>query len=164
MNWYLIQTKPNAHLTASLNLRRQGFEVFIPMIIRTAKKGGKFVDNTSPLFPSYLFMGTELEQISWSRINSTRGISKAVTLDGRYRAVNNQVIEGIKCRCDEIGILQKMEKITSGDRVKIEKGPFANFICTVEEITETQRAWILIDTMHQKTKTNISTEDLLKVS
>ena len=144
MNWYLIQTKPNAHLTASLNLRRQGFEVFTPMIQQTSKRRGKFVNNTSLLFPSYLFLGSELEEIPWNSINSTRGISRAVTLDGRYRTVNNQVIEGIKARCDEIGILQKMENITSGDRVKINKGPFANFICTVEQLSGTERAWILL--------------------
>ena len=38
MHWYLLQTKPNAHCTARDHLRRQGFDVFLPLIIKTAKK------------------------------------------------------------------------------------------------------------------------------
>ena len=58
MNWYLLQTKPNAHVMACENLRRQGFDVFLPLITKTTKKNGKFLDIKTPLFPGYLFMGT----------------------------------------------------------------------------------------------------------
>ena len=51
MNWYLIQTKPNAHVTARDNLRRQGFNVFLPLINKTTKKNNKFLETKAPLFP-----------------------------------------------------------------------------------------------------------------
>ena len=34
MNWYLVQTKPNAHFLASKNLMLQNFEVFLPLYQR----------------------------------------------------------------------------------------------------------------------------------
>ena len=55
MNWHLLQTKPNAHFIACENLRRQGFDVFLPLIIKTTKKNGKFLTAKVPLFPGYLF-------------------------------------------------------------------------------------------------------------
>ena len=94
MKWYLLQTKSNVHVTACENLKRQGFDVFLPLIIKTTKKNGKFLDITAPLFPGYLFMGTSIDPIPWKTINGTRGISKAVTLDGVYRPISAHIIDG----------------------------------------------------------------------
>ena len=130
MNWYLLQTKPNAHVMACENLRRQGFDVFLPLIIKTTKKNGNFLDAKAPLFPGYLFMGTSINPIPWKSINGTRGISKTVTLDGVYRSIQTHIIEGLQKRCNNQGIFQSLRDIDAGDRAKIERGPFAEFICT----------------------------------
>ena len=164
MNWYLLQTKPNTHVIACENLKRQGFVVFLPLISKTIKKNGKFFDIKSPLFPGYLFMGTLIDPIPWKSINGTRGISKAVTLDGVYRPVNRDIIEGLQRRCNDCGIIQSLNDIVPGDRVKIERGPFAEFICTVDEIHDNQRAWVLIDFLQQKTRSEISFSNLSKVN
>ena len=163
MNWYLLQTKSNAHTTACNHLRRQGFDVFLPLIIRTTKKNGKFLDATTPLFPGYLFMGTSDDPIPWKSINGTRGVSAAVTLDGVYRPVNRDIIEGLRCRCGHDSIIQRLNDIVPGDRMKIERGPFAEFICTVDDIQDDRRAWVLIDLLQQKTKSEVSLNDLSRI-
>lgn len=163
MNWYLINTKPNAHSLAIQNLKRQGYEVFLPLMIKTSKRRGKFVNSETPLFPGYLFIGTKLSQIPWQSINATRGVSKAVNLDGQYRAVDNQIIDGIRSRCNHNDVFKTVDKITSGDRVKIEKGPFMDFICNVDKIAADQRAWLLIDILQQKIRAKISMDDLSKI-
>ena len=73
MDWYILQTKPNAHKTASEHLERQGFDVFLPRIIKTSKRGIKFVNDNS-LFPGYIFIGTKLDNIPWKSVNGTRGV------------------------------------------------------------------------------------------
>ena len=160
MNWYLLQTKPNAYVTACRNLRRQYFNVFLPLITKTTKKNGKFLDIKAPLFPGYLFMGTSIDPVPWKSINGTRGISKAVTLGGTYRAVSPAIIEGLQRRCNENGIIQPLGEIISGDSVKIERGPFAEFICRVDQIKDYQRAWILIDLLQQQIKAEVSLHDV----
>ena len=120
MKWYILQTKPNSHVKACENLRRQGFDVFLPLVTKTTKKNGKFLDIKSPLFPGYVFMGTSIDPIPWKTINGTRGISKAVTLDGIYRSVSAHVIDGLQSRCDEDDIIQQLSDIALNDRVKIE--------------------------------------------
>ena len=164
MNWYLLQTKPRAHSTACEHLKRQGFEVFLPLIIKTTQKNGKFVNKTTPLFPGYLFMGAAVDPVPWKSINGTRGISTAVTLDGVYRPVNSDLFEGLQCRCDDYGVIQSLNNIVPGDRVKIEQGPFAAFICTVDAIQDERRAWVLIDLLGQKTRSEISLNNLTKVN
>ena len=164
MNWYLLQTKPNSHNKARDHLRRQGFEVFLPLIIRTAKKNSKFLDATAPLFPGYLFMGTSSNAVPWKSINATRGISKAVSLDGVYRPIYSHIVEGLRCRCDDDGVIQRLNNIIPGARVKIERGPFAEFICTVDDIQDDRRAWVLIDLLQQKTRAEGSFDDVSKVN
>ena len=164
MNWYLLQTKPHAYVTACDHLRRQRFDVFLPLIKKTTKKNGKFLDIKAPLFPGYLFMGTSINPAPWKSINGTRGVSKAVTLDGIYRPVSTHIIEGLQSRCDEYGVLRRLNDIVAADRIKIERGPFAEFICNVEQINDDQRAWVLIDGLHHQTRADVSLEDVSKIN
>ena len=164
MNWYLLKTKPNAYIMACENLRRQGFNVFLPLISKTIKKQGRFVDTTAPLFPGYLFMGTLIQPIPWKSVNGTRGISKAVTLDGVYRSVSAHIIEGLQSRCNKDGVIQSLNGIVSGDRAKIERGPFSEFVCTVEQIKDDQRAWVLIDLLQQQTRAEVSLDNVSKIN
>ena len=164
MNWYVLQTKPYGHKLAQEHLLRQGFKVFMPLVIKTSKKGVKFVNNLKPLFQSYLFLGTRLENIPWKSINATRGVSKAITLDGQYRCIASEIIEGIRSRCDQNGVLGSMDGVKAGDRARIERGPFADFICSVEKIDDCNRAWVLIDILHQRTRTAVSPNNLSTIN
>ena len=133
-------------------------------MIKTTKKNGKFVDVKVPLFPGYIFMGTSIDLVPWESVNGTRGISKAVTLDGVYRPMNSDIIEGLQRRCDDGGIIQSLNDIVPGDRIKIERGPFAEFICTLESIQDNHRAWVLIDLLQQQTRAEISLDGVSKVN
>ena len=164
MNWYLLQTKPNANVIAFENLRRQGFDVFMPLIIKTTKKNGRFLDIKTPLFPGYVFMGTSIKPIPWTSINSTRGVSKAVTLDGVYRSVSAHIIAGLQHRCDERSVFRSLNDIAPGDRAKIERGPFAEFICTVDDIQDDRRAFVLINLLQQQTRAEVSLDDVSKIN
>ena len=82
-------------------------------------------------------MGTLIRSRAVEDINGTRGIH--VTLDGIYRPVSTHIIERLQQRCDECGVFRSLDDIESGDRVKIERGPFAEFICSVEDIQDDQR-------------------------
>ena len=163
MDWYLIKTKPNGHATACNHLGRQGFDVFQPLIIRTTKKNNKFLDTTAPLFPGYLFMGTSINPVPWKSVNGTKGISSAVTLDGLYRPIHTHIVEGLQSRCNECGVIQMLNDIVPGNRVKIERGPFAEFICTVDKIQDNRRAWVLIDLLQQKTRSEVLLNDLSRI-
>lgn len=156
MKWYLILVKPNSHVSAQNNLQRQGFDVFLPLILKTSRKAKKFKTTAVPLFPSYLFIGSQSEKIPWKSLNSTRGVAKVVTLDGKYRPVDNDIILALKSRCDPNDIITLETNIKAGDYVKIGKGPFNDFICEVEKIDESQRAWVLLEFLQQKTRSLVS--------
>lgn len=146
------------------HLKKQGFDVFLPLIIKTANMNGKFLDAKAPLFPGYLFVSTWIDPVPWNSINATRGISKAVSLDGVYRSIHTHIVEGLRCRCDDDGVIQRLNNIIPGDRVKIERGTFAEFICNVDSIQDDRRAWVLINLLQQKTRAEVSLDAVSKVN
>ena len=109
-------------------------------------------------------MGTSINPIPWKSVNGTRGVSKAVTLDGVYRPICSRIVKGLQNRCDACGVLRRLDGIVAADRIKIERGPFAEFLCTVEQIKDDQRAWVLIDLLQQQTRAEVSLDDVSKIN
>ena len=158
--WYLVQTKPNAHHIAERNLKRQGCDVFLPLIKQTRRSGQRFSTEVRPLFPGYLFVGLRDGIPSWRTLNSTHGVSRAVSFDGQYRPVPNQLISTLQAGCDAECVFQTKRALSAGDVVKIQKGPFASFLAEVESLAPEQRVWVLFDLMGQKSRLLLDQTDI----
>ena len=161
-NWYLVQTKPNAHRIATRNLLRQGCQVFMPLLKLTRRTGNRFISNVSPLFPGYLFLGLDPDsQSTWRSLNSTLGVSRIISHSGRYRPLPLSLIDELQNCCDPDGIFQTKSPIIKGDQVQIQKGPFAEFVATVESRAPNARMLVLIELLGQKSQISVKTADLL---
>ena len=158
--WYLIQFKPNSHRLAERNLHRQGFDTFLPMQKITRRKASRFVSDLKPLFPGYMFLSVNSELAPWRSINSTIGVSKLVSFEGKPKPLPLQLISGLMLRCDASGVLLSPKSLRAGDSVEMLTGPFANFIATVDTIDPEQRIWVLMDFMGQKTRMQVTADQL----
>lgn len=158
--WYLIQFKPNCHNLAERNLNRQGFKTFLPMQHNTHRKSCRFVSDLKPLFPGYMFVSVNNELAPWRAINSTAGVSRLISFEGRPKSIPIQLISGLKLRCDASGVLLPPKNLNEGDNIKILTGPFANFIARVDTIDPKQRVWVLMDFMGQKTRMQVDTDQM----
>ncbi len=154
--WYLIQFKPNAHRLAERNLRRQGFETFLPMQETYRRKASSFVSTLKPLFPGYMFVKVAIAAAPWCKINSTIGVSRVVSLDGKPKPLPSQLVSNLMLRCDVSGKVLPPKTLNAGDSVEVLKGPFTNFVATVETIDARQRVWVLMDFMGQSTRIHIA--------
>jgi len=158
--WFILQLKRNAHHQAVKNLTQQGFETFLPLTDTTSRKSSRFINTTQPLFPGYMFIAFNKTDTEWHKINNTYGVSRLVTFNSILKSIPTTIIDNLIVQYDLSGKLLPVKKLKKGDHVKISKGPFANFIATVETYETDQRIWILIDLMGRKTKTQASVEDL----
>ena len=159
-HWYLIQFKPNSYRLAERNLHRQGFETFLPMQKITRRKASRFVSDLKPLFPGYMFVSVKSELAPWRTINSTIGVSKLVSFEGKPKPLPLQLISGLMLRCDASGSLLPPKSLSEGDSVEMLNGPFASFIAAVETIDAEQRIWVLMDFMGRKTRMQITADQL----
>ena len=151
-SWYLAQLKPNAHRIAERNLRRQGFETFLPLVEVTRRKSTTFVNELRPLFPGYMFVGFKPNAMPWRKINSTHGVSRLVSFNGVPKLVPSSLVSELRNRCDGDGRLLPSQAPIVGTNIKISAGPFTEFVGTVEKIETNQRIWVLLDLLGQKTR------------
>ena len=158
--WFILQFKPNAHHQAKKNLNQQGFDTFLPLCDSTTRKASRFINNTSPLFPGYMFIKFDKKKSEWAKINNTYGVSRLITFNSILKPIPITIIDNLMSRCDLSGKILPVEKLKKGDQIKISNGPFSNFIATVDTYEAEHRLWILMDLMGRKTKILALAEDV----
>ena len=158
--WFILQFKPNSHHQASKNLNRQGFETFLPLVEITSQRTSRFVNTSKPLFPGYMFIKFDRAESKFHKINNTYGVSRLITFNSILKSIPTSFVNNLMKRYDLSGKLIPIQKLKKGDHVTVLKGPFANFIATVEKYEADQRIWILMDLMGRKAKIQTPIDNL----
>lgn len=98
--WYAARTKPKQESVAVLNLARQKFEVYSPLVTIERRHGKRISVEREPLFPGYVLVRFNLADENWRAINSTRGILGLLTMttDQPPTPLPNEEIESIQRR------------------------------------------------------------------
>ena len=158
--WFILQFKSNSHHQAAKNLNRQGFETFLPLHDTTSRKLSRFINTSKPLFPGYMFIKFDRVETDWHKINNTYGVSRLITFNSILKPIPTKFVDNLMKRYDLSGKLLPIKKLKKGDQVTVSKGPFANFVATVEKYEDEQRIWILMDLMGRETKIHTSSDAL----
>ncbi len=153
--WYLVQVKPNSYAVAERNLRRQGFETFLPLHETTRRLATRFASEWRPLFPGYMFIRLDPAESSWRKVNSTYGVNRIVGFGTSPAPVPPALVEGLLGRCDEKGRMQASEALAAGQTVLVVAGPFSNFVGTVEKTDSQRRVWLLLEFMGNETRIHL---------
>ena len=157
---FILQFKPNAHHQANRNLNRQGFDTFLPLHDTTLRKSSRFINTTRPLFPGYMFIRFDKADSKWRKINNTYGVSRLIAFNSILKSIPTTFVDSLMMRYDLSGKLLPIKKLEKGDHVTILKGPFTNFIATVEKYEADERICILMDLMGRKTKIQTPSDNL----
>jgi len=138
--WFVARTKPNREDYAVRTLGLRAVTVFMPRIIEAeCYLPAAGFRQPAPLFPGYLFVNvdiaSEYHQVIWAP-----GIRDLVSLGGAPVPVDDLVVEQLRLRCDERGVVHvSPTPLNRGDRVEIAAGPFAGLLATVETVMPRQR-------------------------
>jgi transcriptional antiterminator RfaH len=159
-SWFLAQLKPNCAKIADKNLKRQGFQTFLPMEKETRQRNGKFVTAMRPLFPGYIFVAFDVAGGFWRTVNSTYGITRLVSFGKEPTAVPPDLVSQLMLRCDAMGKLLPPKPLKPGDHVTLTKGPFASLVAEVEKIAPDQRVWVLMEIMGGQTRVAVGADQL----
>lgn len=147
LRWYLIHTKSLAEATARANLERQGYEVHVPRLLQTIRRGQSRSERLMALFPRYVFLHLDEGRQTLKPVHSTTGVSSVVRFGSRYAIVPDEVITGLRDREDpETGLhyLRRMELIR-GTQVKVTAGPLEGLEAIYERDAGSDRVLILME-------------------
>jgi len=132
LNWFALHTHPQQEERAEHNLKAWNVETFFPISshhrFRANRKGTQVL---RPLFPRYIFARFVAPDLV-HKVRFTRGINDVVSCGGKPAPVDSEIIQTIKSRIGADGTINLDEQLEPGAKVKIEAGPFRNFVAVFE--------------------------------
>jgi transcriptional antiterminator RfaH len=145
--WFLVHTQPKSERKAEMHLGAQGFRTHLPAIHKTIRHARQLRTVRAPLFPRYLFLILDPQRDPWLSVKSTVGVSSLITCDDRPIAVPQGIVETLIENTDEANLTLFNRGLVAGQSVRILRGPFADFVGTLERLDDAGRVRVLLDMM-----------------
>lgn len=152
--WYVVYTQVNRERDACSHLCRQGFDVYLPQYQKTRRHARKSELVPKPLFPRYMFVYMNLENMRWRAINSTHGVVQLICLGEEPTPVPNGLVENIRKREDEKGwvVPDISEALMPGDTVQVVSGAMRDLIGIFQSKGDADRVVVLFNLMGREMK------------
>jgi transcriptional antiterminator RfaH len=145
--WYAVHCQPHRERHAAMQLRAQGFRLFLPLRPKTWRHARRIETRLVPFFPGYLFIALDLDRDPWRSVNGTFGVQRLVTpgSGGPPMPLPEGFIETLLSQADERGCLRPDGLLRVGQAVRILAGPLGERTGELIEVSEAGRLRLLID-------------------
>lgn len=156
LGWYVMQSKPHKERQLCAYLEARGLEVFYPAFRvepvnpRSAK--------VRPLFPRYLFVHLDLDEIGVSGLKWSPFAIGLVEFDGYAVPVPDGVIGTIRRQIQAIEAAggQSLAGMQPGDRVRITDGPLAGYEALFDmRLRGSDRVQVLLEMLGRQVKAHV---------
>lgn len=164
LRWYLIHSKPAGEITAQANLKRQGYEVYLPRLVQPVRHRERWQEKVVPLFPRYLFLGLREGCQALGPVRSTVGVANVVRFGSKYAIVPDQVIRNLRSRADSLSGLHRLDSPSSlepGMPVKIAHGPFDGIEGVFQRGAGAERVVVLLNLLGQDSPVRVPVDAIL---
>ncbi len=164
--WFVVYTRVAQEGIAELNLKNQGFVTYLPRLALRRKQANRVASVTVPMFSRYLFVQVDLAAARWRSINGTFGVANLVSFGDRPAPVSDAVIEELRSREDEDGIvrLPKIAPFLEGESVAITDGPLSDMKAMFTARTEKERVFVLMSLLGRDVKVRVGQDRLRRAS
>jgi transcriptional antiterminator RfaH len=161
--WYLIRTKPASEVLAQEHLRRQGYDVYLPLLLESFRRGSEAHERIVALFPRYLFLQLNEGQQALGPVRSSVGVSEIVRFGESHATVPDHVIRDLRARADAATGLHRIVRpaFESGAAVTVTLGPFASIAGVFEREAGEDRVVILLRLLGRDTPIRIPATHVL---
>jgi transcription antitermination factor NusG len=159
--WYAAYVKHQHEKKAADLLQRKGIEVLLPLqrVVHRWKDRNKTL--SLPLFPSYLFVHTNLED-KWSILN-TPGIFFLVVNQGGDSTIPLDEIESIRRLVASGRPSQPHPYLASGDRVQISAGPLQGLTGILDRFKNQNRVVLTVELLQMAVSIEVELSNLQRV-
>ncbi|MFP4335111.1 MAG: transcription termination/antitermination NusG family protein [Wenzhouxiangella sp.] len=155
--WHAVFCKPRQDERAEFHLRNQGFTIFRPRLRERRTRNGRRRLFVESMFPRYLFVQLGAGLQDWGPIRSTRGVVGLVRHGQEAAIVPGAVIDELRRRCDEHGIVQLAGAIDyqPNDAVEITDGPLAGYRALFQARTGSERVAVLLTLLNRERRVEV---------
>ncbi|AIN17851.1 transcription elongation factor/antiterminator RfaH [Yersinia rochesterensis] len=147
-HWHLLYCKRGQLLRAKEHLERQEVNCWTPIVAIEKLVRGKRTEMTEALFPNYLFVEFDPEQIHTTTISATRGVSHFVRFGVQPAVIPAIVITEMQSYTADKIIDPEIP--TPGDIVTITEGIFAGLHAIYTEPDGEARSMLLLNMLNSQ--------------
>lgn len=158
--WYVVQTQVNGEAKAAENLRRQGYEIYLPRYLKRRRHARKVDFTAKPLFPRYMFVAIDVTTQRWRPVQSTFGVARLVTNGDEPAMVPEGVIPALKAREDAKGLIRMDARpvFAKGDKMRVLAGSFMDNVGLFNAMADHDRVSILLEMLGRKVRVLLDAE------
>ena len=155
--WYAAHTQPKGEALAESNLRRQDFITYLPRYLRRRRHARRTDWVAVPLFPRYLFVRMDVEQVRWRAIQSTFGVQHLVCHGESPAALPPGIVEDIRAREDSRGMIaiKLPPPFAKGDTVRLTEGALADQVGLFDSVSDDERVIVLLNLLGREMKVRV---------
>ena len=159
--WYVVHCRVSSEQRAEINLRRQDYEVWLPMYHKTRRHARRVETVLRPLFPRYLFVRLDLSSQSWRPILSTFGVHNIIADGDGPLAIGDDPIAALRKRADSEGVFEiARSAFKPGEEVRVQGGPMANLEGIFQAELDSDRVLILLKLMGREVRVSVAGDDV----
>ena len=154
--WILAQTKSKREKTAEINIKNQGFKVFLPTINVRKYSNSVWKDAIELLFPGYIFINIKDNEEKIGSLSYTTGVFKLLIdrVTGSPYIIKQSLIDNIyKNNQLNISSLKKGSKVNLTKGISVLSGIFI-------EKKGSKRASILINILNELREVVVDYDDI----
>lgn len=168
--WFVVHTQSGFEARAKealsqrikgLGMEDQIFDIVIPLRDIVTIKKGKKKNVKEKVFPGYLLIRMTLNDESWLVVRTTQGITGFVGAGNKPTPITEKEVEAIKKFVEQEQPKFKA-KFSLGEAVKVNDGPFTDFIGSIESMDDEKgKVKVLVSIFGRETPVEL---DFLQVS
>ncbi len=124
--WVAIYTNPRAEKRAVQRLNDQGFEAYLPLLIKLHQWSDRWKHVKVPLLPSYIFAKIRAKDVT--PVRNSASVSHIISWHGAPAVIPEQEILAMKRLVDSSATIhvRNTSQLKRGTKVRIVEGPFVN--------------------------------------
>ncbi len=162
--WYAIWTKARHEFKVEECLKNKGYEVFLPTILKPSIRKDRRKILKVPMFPSYIFVETNLVKETYIDIVKTQGIVNVLGWkENRAPSIPTEQINSLKILVNEEIPIKTHPFLKVGNYVKVVRGPLKGVIGMIKGFKGKRRLIVQVDLLKRAVACEISAEDVIPI-
>ncbi len=147
----------------SMGIKDKIFEVLVPTQEKIQVKKGQKKTIKEKIFPGYLLIKMIVDDQSWFAVRTTPGVTAFIGVGKKPTPISEKEVEAIK-KFISMEAPKYKSTFSLGEAVKINEGPFADFLGTVDKIDEEKgKIYVLVSIFGRETPVKLDFTQVDKV-
>ncbi|QUJ68236.1 transcription/translation regulatory transformer protein RfaH [Photobacterium sp. GJ3] len=162
-DWFLLYCKRSEQERAVVNLERQSVTCYYPQVTVEKLVRGKRVTANEPLFPNYMFVRFDPEQVSYTTVRSTRGVADFIRQGPYPQKVQPELLHQLMMNENSEAHREKLSNLPKpGESMELQRGQFQGLEAIYQEPDGEKRSFMLIHLLGKPVKVSVDNADIVR--